>query len=128
MAEDHRKAELTAELARSRRRMSGEFVGLHRALDFPQRAKDAIVKNPVAWAGGAGVVGLLLSKLPARRKLTRPTSDAATATVTAAGKTGLILGALKIAFDLSRPALTRWASQRVSDYMESGRNAGRFPR
>lgn len=125
MAEDQRKAELIAELDRARRRIAAEYGGLRRAFDFPQRAKDAVMKNPVSWVGGATLFGVLLSKLLGRRRKALPAPDGAVVT---AGKTGLILGALKIAFDLSRPALVKWATQHVADYMHTRRNGGRSPR
>jgi hypothetical protein len=33
-----------------------------------------------------------------------------------AEKAGLLLGILKLAFDLARPALTKWATKFVTDY------------
>ena len=37
-----------------------------------------------------------------------------------AGKAGLMLAALKIAFDVARPALLKWVTQWVSDYAAGG--------
>ena len=126
MAEDQRKTELTAELARARARITADFGALRRDLDFPTRAKSAVMKHPAAWVGGATLVGVLLSKLPARKKKAVVHRDGAEAKIVSAGKTGLLLGALKIAFDLSRPVITKWASQRVADYMDSAKNDRRF--
>ena len=126
MAEDQRKTELTAELARARARITADFGALRRDLDFPARAKSAVMKHPAAWVGGATLVGVLLSKLPARKKKAVVHRDGAEAKIVSAGKTGLLLGALKIAFDLSRPVITKWASQRVADYMDSAKNDRRF--
>lgn len=127
MAEDQRKAELTAELARARGRLSANLDALRRDLDFPGRVKGAVMKNPATWVGGATLFGVLLAKLPARRKKVVVTTDGKPAKLGAAGKTGLLLGALKIAFDLSRPALAKWAGQRVADYMD-GAKPGRRAR
>ena len=123
MAEEQRKAELTAELARARRRIGANFVALRHDLDFPARAKSAVLKNPAAWLGGVAIVGALLAALPGRRKKI-VVSRKAEAHMANAGKAGLLLGALKIAFDLARPALAKWASRRVADYMD-GRGKGR---
>ena len=128
MAEDERKSELTAELARARSRIGANLGALRRDLDFPARAKSAVMKHPAAWVGGATLFGVLLAKLPARKKKTVVQRDGVEAKVISAGKTGLLLGALKIAFDLSRPAITKWASQRVADYMNGAENDRRFPR
>ena len=127
MAEDQRKAELTAELARARNRIGANLGALRHDLDFPARAKSAVLKHPAAWVGGATLLGVLLARLPARRKKTAAKHRGAEAQIVSAGKTGLLLGALKIAFDLSRPALAKWAARRVADYMESPKKDGRFP-
>ncbi len=128
MAENERKSELTAELARARSRLGENLGALRRDLDFPTRAKNAVMKHPAAWVGGATLLGVLLAKLPARKKKTAVLRDGVEAKVVSAGKTGLLLGALKIAFDLSRPALAKWASQRVADYMDGKGNDRRFSR
>ena len=126
MAEDERKSELTAELARARCRIGANLGALRRDLDFPARAKNAVMKHPAAWVGGATLLGVLLAKLPARKKKTVVHHDGVEAKIVSAGKTGLLLGALKIAFDLSRPAITKWASRRVADYMDGSKNDRRF--
>ena len=128
MAEDERKSELTAELARARSRIGANLGALRRDLDFLARVKGAVMKHPAAWVGGATLFGVLLAKLPRRRKQTAVQHGGVDAKVIGAGKTGLLLGALKIAFDLSRPALAKWAGQRVADYMDGARNDRRFPR
>ena len=125
MAEDQRKAELTAELALARSRLTVNLGALRRALDFPARMKGAVLKHPAAWVGGAALFGILLAKLPTRRKKIVVTADGKPAKISTAGKSGLLLGALKIAFDLSRPALAKWAGQRVADYMDGAKGDGR---
>ena len=125
MAEEQRKAELTAELARARRRIGANLGALRRDLDFPARAKSAVLKHPAAWVGGATLLGVLLARLPARRKKTAARHSGAAEKIATVEKTGLLLGALKITFDLARPALAKWASRRVADYMDSRKNDGR---
>ena len=126
MAEDERKSELTAELARARCRIGANLGALRRDLDFPARAKSAVMKHPAAWVGGATLLGVLLAKLPARKKKTVVHHGGVEAKIVGAGKAGLLLGALKIAFDLSRPAITKWASRRVADYMDGAKNDRHF--
>ena len=128
MAEDLRKAELTAELARARARLSGSLDALRHDLDFPGRVKATVRKHPVTWIGGAALCGILLSILPGRRKKVVSNRDGPPVKLAGAGGTGLLLGALKIAFDLARPALTRWAAQRVADSMDGTKKNGRTPR
>ena len=47
-------------------REAGE--GLRRRFDVPSRAKLSFEKHRPAWLGGAAILGLLLAKLPARKK------------------------------------------------------------
>lgn len=127
MAQDQYKAELIAELARARSRFTRDLAGLRRGLDFPARLKVAVRRNPAVWVGGAALIGLLITRWPGRGKKVvtpRPGKEAPAVT---AGKAGLLLGVLKIAFDLSRPALAKWVGRRVSAYMDgTGGNAGFF--
>ena len=126
MAEEQRKAELTAELAHARRRLGVNLGALRHDLDFPARAKSAVMKHPAAWISGATLLGMVLARLPARRKKAAAGHSGAASKIATVEKTGLLLGALKIAFDLSRPALAKWASRRVADYMDSRGNDGHF--
>ena len=120
MAQDHDKAELIAELARSRTAASANVLALRHDLDFPARAKRSFTKNPVPWLGGAALLGLLVARIPRRtKKVVTVFPKKEEPAVEKAGKAGLVLGALKIAFDFARPALLKWATQRFSAYMGS---------
>lgn len=128
MAENQRKTELSAELARARSRIGANFGALRRDLDFPARAKRVVLKNPAAWVGGATLVGVLLARLPRRKKTAAASRTGAEAQIVGAGKAGLLLGVLKIAFDLSRPALAKWAGRRVAAYMDGAKRDRRVSR
>lgn len=122
MAEDERKAELTALLARSRTQITHNVHGLGHDLDFAARARRAFKTHPAVWIGGAVLVGLFISRLPFGRKKAAPAprSKKAEATVEKVEKAGLALGALKIAFDIAKPTLMGWATRRVAEYFEAG--------
>lgn len=126
MAQNQRKAELTAELARIRSRIAQNFGGVRNDLDFSGHAKKTVLKNPFAWVGGATLVGVLLAKLPARRKKVMVTRAGKPSSLASAGQAGLLISTLKIGFDLSRPALTKWASQRVASYLDGTKTNRRF--
>jgi hypothetical protein len=119
MAQDDDKAELIAQLAQARATISGNAVALRHDLDFPTRAKNAFKRSPVPWLGGAALLGLIVARLPRRAKKVAPVSAKWKKEPIAeeAGKAGLALGILKIAFNFARPALIRWATQRFSDYV-----------
>ncbi len=116
MAQNHDKAELIAELARARARLTDSTLALRRDLDFSTRARKAFKSSPLPWLGGAAVVGLAVSRLFGRSKKVVPVFPKKDQTLEKAGKAGLVLGALKIAFDFARPMLVKWATQRFSDY------------
>ncbi len=122
MAEDERKAELTALLARSRTQITDNVHALGHDLDFASRARQAFKTHPAVWIGGAILIGLFISRLPFGRKkvTTAPRSKKAEAAVEKVEKTGLALGALKIAFDIAKPTLMGWATRRIAEYFEAG--------
>lgn len=116
MAEDQRKTELTAELARARSRLGANVAGLRSDLDLPAKARRAFSQHPALWITGATLFGLAFSRWLGRPKKIVVDRQGKAASLEKAGKAGLVLGALKIAFDLTRPALAGWLSQRVADY------------
>ncbi|HSI15594.1 MAG TPA: hypothetical protein VK961_26345 [Chthoniobacter sp.] len=128
MAEDERKAELTATLARSRVQITDNAHALGRDLDFVSRARRAFKTHPAVWIGGAVVIGLLISRLPlGRNKVTVVAPRKGKKheeTVDKVEKAGLLLGALKIAFDLAKPTLMGWATRKMADYFEAGNRRG----
>jgi len=123
MAQDERKAELTATLAGARTQISECVDVLGRDLDFRTRARRAFARHPAVWIGVALVLGLFVSRLPFRRKKAAPTRKAAEPTIEKAGIAGLALGALKVAFNLARPALTAWATRRFAEQFDPDRNS-----
>jgi len=113
---------LTALLARSRTQITDNVHALGHDLDFASRARQAFKTHPAVWIGGAILIGLFIARLPFGRKkvTTAPRSKKAEATVEKVEKTGLALGALKIAFDIAKPTLMGWAARRIAEYFEAG--------
>lgn len=121
MAGDSDKAELIAQLAAARERLArtgralqdaGEL--LRQKLDVPARAKESFEKHRPAWLGGATLIGLLLSKLPARKKtvfVERSTGQA----LGMAGKLGAVWSAAKFAAGIAKPFLGEIAGQRLGE-------------
>lgn len=121
MVENERKTELIAELAEARSQITGNFHGLKRDLDFASKARRAFKTNPAVWIGAAVVIGLVVARLPFGRKKVAPAPSwkRSESKVEKAEKAGLLLGALKIAFDIAKPTLMGWATRRVANYFES---------
>jgi hypothetical protein len=108
------KAALLAELAAARARLSETGSSLRRKLDVPARTRESFTRHRPAWLGGAALIGLLLSKLPARRRtvfVERATGKA----LGAAGKLGLAWSAAKIAIDLAKPFLSEFAAKHLGE-------------
>jgi hypothetical protein len=116
MAEDNRKTELVAELQAARRRVTVNVRSLRRDLDFPTRARQAFARQPIAWVGGASVLGLFVARFAFRKKQVVVVRKTKEPMIEKAEKAGLLLGILKLVFDLARPALTKWATKFVTDY------------
>lgn len=109
------KAELIAQLARSRAQMSASLQGVRHDLDVPRRAGESFKRNAHWWLGIAAVSGWVLSRLPARKKKIYVDRSGKSA-IREAGKTGLLLGLLKLIFSVAKPALMSFATQRLSDF------------
>ena len=119
MAQEHRKAELIAELAEARARLSINTQALRRDLDLGTKARQAFKSSPLPWLGGAAVLGLIFSRAAFGRSRNKPVvvRKSAQPVLEKTGKAALLLGLLKMALDLARPAITAWAKQRVTDYV-----------
>ncbi|MEA3212470.1 MAG: hypothetical protein QOE70_5527 [Chthoniobacter sp.] len=120
MAQESRKSELIFELERARENLAANLHGLRRDFRIVHRVKTGFERYRFVWLGGAIVLGLLLARLPGRKKkVTVERRGRREKGENAVIKTGLFLGALKFAFDVARPVLTRWLTRRVSEYAQS---------
>ncbi len=114
-----------AELEAARRRMTVNFRALRKDLDIPARAKHAFVRQPLAWIGGASFAGLIVSRFAFRRNKTVVVRKGGEPLVEKAEKAGVLLGILKLVFDLVRPALTTWATRMLTAYATGKMGNGR---
>jgi hypothetical protein len=102
-------AELSAQLENARETMTAYGTALRQDVDFAAKLKRGVRKNPLAWFGGATLLGLLLSKVPRMRHnviLAKPKTQQHMAD--SAGKAAFTALALKVAAELSKPAIARW--------------------
>ncbi len=123
MDQAERKAKLIAELQSARQGFGLHLGELRQSLDLPKRAKTAILRNPVAWISGVTFLGMLLGKLPIRRKKVFVTADGKDAKISALGKMSWLFHFGKFAFDLARPSLIQWTAERMTTYFTQSKNA-----
>ena len=119
MAEIPRKdrAAIKSDIALSRDRLGRELNGLRYELDFPRTLKDSFRDQPAIWIGAIVVVGLLIAVAPARRKKIYVRSkENSKQTGKGLLEAGALVGVLKFAATLLRPALIKFVTSKISGY------------
>ena len=123
--QQHAKAELSAELDRARAKLSRNFEGFRHDIDVPAHFKNAVREHKTWWITGAAGVGLLLAKLPSRKKkvyVDKRTNEKLKKT----GEAGLVLALAKMAFSAAKPMITAFATKKIAEMAKkSGRREGR---
>lgn len=115
--------QLRQEVAHSRDWLARDLSGLRYELDFPLKFRKSFQRQTALWITAAVVIGIVFVVRPARtRKVPlkvrgRMRSDAKEGILGA----GLVLGALKLAVTLFRPAITAFISKKVSGYADPPR-------
>ncbi len=124
MAEPESKIALAADLDRARARLGRNLGALRQDLDLPTHLKRSFEHHKIAYVGGASIFGLLLAKLPARRKkiyVERKTSER----VKEAEKAGIWLVLIQLLFKTFRPMITSLVAKQVTEYVKSRAQPGK---
>jgi hypothetical protein len=124
MAEPESKIALAASLDRARAGLGRSADALRHDLDVKAHLKRSFELNKVAYVGGATIFGLILSKLPARRKKVY-VERKSNARVKDVEKAGIWLVLLQLLFKTFSPMLTSLVSKQVTEYVKSRAQAGR---
>jgi hypothetical protein len=116
------RAAIKSDIALSRDRIGRELSGLRFELDFPRKLKNSFRHSPAVWIGALAVAGILIAVAPARTKkvYVRPKVK-----VEKNGKSGgkglleagALVGVLKFAATLLRPALVKFVTRKMGSYM-----------
>lgn len=123
--------ELRQQAAHSRDRLARDLGGLRYELDFPLKFRKSFQRQTVLWIGAAIVVGVIFAVLPAREKKVyvgrngkpdgkRKGEEQKKGLIGA----GLAMGALRLAATMLKPALMKYATQRMGSFAAS-RGPGR---
>lgn len=111
---DQRKEQLIRELDEARALAGANRRGLAVDLQFGDKIKRNLSRFRGVWLTGALLVGVIISKIPARtKKVVVPRGSKTEREVKQAGKAGLLLAALKMAFDFGKPFITAWIAKKM---------------
>lgn len=117
---------IKAEIARSRELVERDLRGLRYELDFKRKLRQSFRQQTVVWVAAAALLGTVVVMLPRRKK---------TVYVDAKGKekpqkklleAGFLLGALRIAVTLLRPALMNFIKQKMTGGSTAGHSASKW--
>ena len=116
-------SELTAEVARSRQRVSTELHGLRYELDFAARFRRSFRKQTVSWLSAAAAVGALIALAPMRKRKVYVDASSRRKADKKLMATGLGLAAMKLVANLARPVVVEFVKNRL--FASVGRSRGR---
>jgi hypothetical protein len=120
--------ELKAKIARSREHLGRDIRGLRYELDFSAKIRRSFQKQTGAWITAAAVVGTLIVLLPMRRKKIYVNdkrgrkSDGKSQLLEA----GFLLGALRIAATLLKPAITSFLARKLAGFATAPRSSKKW--
>ena len=118
------KAELLADVARSRAAIKRDTVAVRAELDLATKLQNSVRSRPFAWLGGAAAIGYFFAGPKTRTK---------TVTKYIKGKSGeavrekkskprgffaVLLSLFRLALPLGRPALSAYAAKRFGDFAQ----------
>ena len=128
MAEIPRKdrAAIKSDIALSRDRMARELSGLRYELDIPRKIKNSFRDRTAIWIGALTVVGLLIAIAPARKKKVYVrANDNSKEKGKGLLEAGALVGVMKFAATLLRPALVKFVTSRITGYSRTRSQATR---
>jgi hypothetical protein len=118
MAEPNDKIGLAADLNRARARIARNMEALRHDLDVGTHFKESFRENKATYIGGAALAGLLLAKLPGRRKKTY-TERKSKGSAQEAEKVGVGILLLEFLLKMIRPMLTSLVTKQVTQFVQS---------
>jgi len=112
------KEEILAELSTSRTAIAREYAAVRTELDYKSKLNNLVRRRPYAWLGGAAALGWFLAGPKTKtRVVTKVVKQNGTAKVVKekkgarAGLIALLVGVIRFAFPLLKPALSAYAGR-----------------
>lgn len=118
------KAELLAELARSREAIARDASAVRAELDVAEKIQNSIRMRPFAWLGGAAALGYIIAGPKTRTKTVtkfvrgKAREKSVPDKKKPRGWFGILLSLAKLSLPLVRPALSAYAARRFGDFAE----------
>jgi len=118
------KADLLAEIARSRTAIARDTLLVRQELDVAIKIRNAVRRRPFAWLAGAAAIGYIFAGPKTRTKtVTKVVREKSKGPLPESkkkrsGLPGLILSLFKFALPLLRPALSAYAAKRFGDFAQ----------
>jgi hypothetical protein len=121
------KEEILAELKTSRSAIVEACAALRAELDFKKKLNDLVRRKPYAWLSGAAALGWFFAgpktKTRVVTKIAKP-DGTPTAKVekrkARAGLLALLIGLIRFAIPVVRPAVSAYAGKRFADMVKKG--------
>jgi hypothetical protein len=111
------KNELIEQLARARAGLSESFGAIRTDVDVPAKLHRSFQRNKLLWLAGAAVSGVVLAKLPARKKKVYVKGDGEKK-VREVAEAGIAIVVLKFALSALRPVVTSFITKKAADWFE----------
>jgi hypothetical protein len=115
------KEKILEELRLSRAAITRDAAAVADEINLASKLKKSVRARPLAWLGGAAVIGWLLAG-PKTRVVTKNAKgkkvEALPEKSRPSGFWGLLLALFKIALPLARPALSAYAARRLGEMAE----------
>lgn len=106
-------AELKTQIARSRDDVSLRLKRVREEVDLPTKIRRSVRREPVPWIIGAIAVGLIITGIVTRnKKVVVDVARRGGKTKSALLETGFLLGALRVAATLLKPAVVKFVEQK----------------
>lgn len=118
------KAELLADVARSRTAILRDTAAVRAELDLAAKIQNSVRSRPFAWLGGAAAIGYFFAGPKTRTKTVtkyvggKPGKTDRKPEKKARGFFAVLLSLLKLAIPLVRPALSAYAAKRFGDFAQ----------